>query len=426
MSEVVVVGGGLAGCWAAATAARAGATVTLVRRAPGATAMSSGAIDFIPPDEALTASAWLAALPRLSPGHPYLAAGAAPSLEDVEAEAHRLAAALLAAGLPHRADLGAPPLLAALTGQLRRAGVVQETIAAGSLDGEVRRIVVVGVEGLQRLHPGLVAAALGERTRHLVGAITVPPPSGLEDVVGDLDDASLARAVEAPGGAERLGAAIRKAVGPAGADLGLLPAVLGLDDPVATAARVSAAAGLPVAELLSPPPSAPGWRLGAAAERLAADAGVDIVPAAVGGVRVAGGSVIAVELAAGGELPCTVLVMATGKFIGGGLLAGRRLRVALLDLPVDAGGLDAARLGRRDLVDRARFMAQPFLAAGVRVDAGCRPVDRFGVAPVDNLLACGSLLSGLDTTLGHGGVGVAAWTAGRAGRSAAALRRVAA
>ena len=138
------------------------------------------------------------------------------------------------------------------------------------------------------------------------------------------------------------------------------------------------------------------------------------------------GSALGVQIAGGGELGCDVLVLSTGKFIGGGLLAGRHLREALLDLPVDAGGLDAARLGRRDLVDRARFESQPFLAAGVRVDAGCRPVDRFGVPVVENLLACGSLLSGLDATLGRGGLGVAVWTAGRAGRSAAGRRRVAA
>jgi anaerobic glycerol-3-phosphate dehydrogenase len=48
-------------------------------------------------------------------------------------------------------------------------------------------------------------------------------------------------------------------------------------------------------------------------------------------------------------------------------------------------------------------------------------VDAFGRVVCDNLLACGALLAGVETTLRGGGLGVAAWSAGRAGRVAASL-----
>src|SRR5579862_772447 len=100
MPEVVVVGGGLAGCSAAATAARAGLGVALVRRGPAATAVSSGALDLVPPAEALDPGGWLGRLAREVPDHPYLAGGAEPpSPGELEAEARRLAAELGGVGL---------------------------------------------------------------------------------------------------------------------------------------------------------------------------------------------------------------------------------------------------------------------------------------------------------------------------------------
>src|SRR5438105_3335912 len=299
MPEVVVVGGGLAGCWAAVTAARAGLQVALVRRGPAATAVSSGALD--------------------------------PALPGVD-----------------------------------------------------------------------------------------------ESVAGDLDDATLARAVEASGGAEMLGEAIASALGGEAVDVVLLPAVLGLDDPDGVRARVESVAGVRVAELLSPPPSAPGWRLARAAEAMARRAGVEIVTGSVAGIRRAERRVVAVEAAGGDTLSCEVLVLATGKYLGGGLTGDRRPREPLLGLPLFTGGVAVDTLGPRDLVERTRFGPQPFLAAGVRTDAEGRPVDGFGAPVLDNLLACGALLAAVDTTLRGGGLGVATWTGARAGRSAARLRGVAA
>jgi anaerobic glycerol-3-phosphate dehydrogenase len=116
-----------------------------------------------------------------------------------------------------------------------------------------------------------------------------------------------------------------------------------------------------------------------------------------------------------------VVILATGKYIGGGLRAEPRPREPLFDLPVFINGREVSSLGSGDLTDRTRFRDQPFAGAGVRCDALGRPVDAFGRAVCDNLLACGALLAGVETTLRGGGLGVAAWTAARAGRSAAAL-----
>jgi glycerol-3-phosphate dehydrogenase subunit B len=430
MADVVVVGGGLAGCWAAVTAARAGLQVALVRRGPAATAVSSGALDLVPPSEAEDPESWLGRLARLAPDHPYVAGGAAPPLlMELEGEARRLAAELAGAGLRLQVGLQRPALLATVTGQLRRAGVALESIAAGDLERS-GRVAVAGIRGLLRVDAPAIAAAIAERLGDGVsvrGVSLDPALPGIdESVAGDLDDATLARAVEASGGAEVLGEALATALRDDAVDLVLLPAVLGLEDTDAVRARVEAAAGIRVAELLSPPPSAPGWRLARAAEAIARRAGVEIVTGTVARVRCGERRVSAVESADGDTLSCEVLVLATGKFLGGGLTGERRPREPLLGLPLFAGGRAVEAQSPRDLVERTRFVAQPFLAAGVRTDAEGRPVDGFGAPVLDNLLACGALLAGLDTTLRGGGLGVAVWTAARAGRTAARLRGVAA
>jgi glycerol-3-phosphate dehydrogenase subunit B len=429
MPEVVVVGGGLGGCWAAVTAARAGLQVALVRRGPAATAVSSGALDLVPPAEAGDPGGWLGRLARDAPDHPYVAGGAAPPPPlELEAEARRLAAELAGAGLRLRVGLQRPALLAAVTGQLRRAGVVVESAGAGDLE-DAGRVAVAGIRGLLRVDAPAVAAAIAERLGDGVRAraVSLDPdlPGVDESLAGDLDDATLARAVEAPGGAEALGAALRAALADGEVELALLPAVFGLEDADAVRARIEVAAGMRVAELLSPPPSAPGWRLARAAEAMARRAGVEIVTGTVAGVRCGERRATAVRSADGETLSCEVLILATGKFLGGGLTGEPRPREPLLGLPLFAGGLALEALSPRDLVERTRFAPQPFLGAGVRTDAEGRPVDRFGAPVLDNLLACGALLAGLDTTLRGGGLGVAAWTGARAGRTAARLRGVA-
>ena len=73
-ADVVVVGGGMAGACAAIAAREKGAKVLLVARASGATALSSGAIDFGGAAEDATVGEGVRALAR-QPGHPYALLG---------------------------------------------------------------------------------------------------------------------------------------------------------------------------------------------------------------------------------------------------------------------------------------------------------------------------------------------------------------
>jgi glycerol-3-phosphate dehydrogenase subunit B len=90
-ADVVVIGGGLSGACAALGAREAGAEVLLVARAPGATALSSGAIDFASAEDDAPIGEAARELSRTVPGHPYALFGDAlvPAIDDVRARGRR-------------------------------------------------------------------------------------------------------------------------------------------------------------------------------------------------------------------------------------------------------------------------------------------------------------------------------------------------
>jgi glycerol-3-phosphate dehydrogenase subunit B len=422
-ADVLVVGGGLAGAVAALAARAAQARVVLVRRAPGATALSSGAVGVAPdlwaaPGEPFASRlGTLAAARRLAasrPEHPYAAVG--PALDGLEA-ALRFTAGELGAVL---APPGERPLfLATPYGAVSTCALAQRTMLAGDLATARGPIAVVGFRGHLGWDATLVAGGLA-RYRG-AGA---PEAVAVEIDLFMRADASIARphdlagALDAEGGAERAGEALRRAL-PAGAGLALFPPVLGLDPAARAAERLAAAAGVPVAETLSDVPSVPGWRLDAAiAARLRA-AGVEVrrgVVAGEGPERPA--------RAGGEEIEARRWVLATGRFVGGGIVRRGRLEEAVLGLPVTASeaGASGVHLAPRPsatLTMRERRAPQPLLAAGVRVDGALRPLRADGRPLHPGLFAAGAVIGGHEAAADGTGLGVALLTGYLAGRAAA-------
>jgi glycerol-3-phosphate dehydrogenase subunit B len=422
-ADVLVVGGGMAGAVAALAARAAQARVVLVRRAPAATALSSGAIGVAPdlwaaPGEAFGArlgtSAAARRLAATRPDHPYAVIG--PGLERLE-EAMRFAADQLEAVL---APPGERPLfLATPYGAVTACALAQRTMAAGDLAAARGPIAVVGFRGHLGFDARLVAGGLA---RHVAAGAPEAVPVEIDLFMREDQSLArpheLARALDAPGGAEHAGEVLRRAL-PAGAAVALLPPVLGLDPAARAAERLSAAAGVTAAETLSDVPSVPGWRLQEAIDARLAAAGVQVVAAALEGDgperRARAGDV---------EVEAPRWVLATGRFVGGGIARRGRLVEPLLGLPVTAseGGGSGIHLAPRPsatLTSRERRAPQPLLAAGVRVDRGLRPLAADGRPLHPGLFAAGSVVGGHEAAADGTGLGVALLTGYLAGRAAA-------
>jgi glycerol-3-phosphate dehydrogenase subunit B len=379
VSRVLVVGGGIAGTWAAVTAAQAGAEVVLVSRAPGATALYAGGMEIAPDLEEVMAKERFHPFTRLYRGHLQLGA----DLEQVSAS---LVSVLGRAGLPITGDARHRGRYANLHGAFRTAQLVPGTVAPGELGGlRGRHVAVAAVEG-----------------------------------VGDYDAASTAEALAAEGVKATVARAPMKAL-PIGAALGDLfghpaPSVRTTADLIAFPPGF---VKLPKNgfELLAAAPSPHGWRLQKALEVVLRRAHVEVVAGEVTGFRRAGSRLDAAVVGKK-EVEAESFILAGGRFIGGGLVKSRLVHEPLLNLAVFYEGepIEKAypRLRHLEYVDPA-----PAFRTGLLTDTELRPVDAGGAPAFTNLRAAGSVLGGYDYAGGHCGFGVPLLTGWLAGRLAA-------
>ncbi len=412
-TDVVVVGGGLAGACAALAAREAGADVLLVARAPGATAMSSGAIDFAGAEDDAPIGEAARKLARAAPGHPYalLGDGLVPAIDDALAFLQRHLSALGLSGARTAADRNL--WLATPLGRAKPAALAQGGIAAGdlrNLAAREARLGVVALAGAQAIEARLVAKGLTPLLAPLCEAVVVAPDFYRQrgDALRTLPE--IAQDLDRPGRRAALGASLGRAAAQAHATHLLLP-TLGLQDPVAARAELERATGVPVLELLGAPPSVPGLRLQRALQAALEKSGVRSVAAIA--ERSSDGQVQIVRGVECEPVRAGSVVLASGRFLGGGIRceADGRLRETVFDLPARAAGRDAlAALPNERLFAERAAGPHPGLAAGVEADSELRSGAAF---------VCGAVLGGFDPARDEGGLGVCAVTGLVAGRRAA-------
>ncbi|HEX6133372.1 MAG TPA: FAD-binding protein [Longimicrobiales bacterium] len=377
--DVITIGGGVAGAASALAAARAGARVLLVRRGPGATALTGGA--------------WTTAPPA--------------ALRD----------ALAAAGLAlHECERAVPHPDGTLV-RCQVAGASHARASAVSAADGNGRTIVCGIAGLPSFHARSLAALWAEAAGRALDGIeaatlTLPgtPAAGWSPV-------SLAALLDRE--PHRLGAELARTTGKRAASLAILPAVLGLADHDRVLDDVGRSAGVVVAEALGAAPAVPGWRLDRALLRALGDAGVRVVTGRVSPATVRERSIerITVTGADGTHtLSARAFVLATGKFLGGGITAEAEFEESALgcDVAIErfTRTIDdpAAALM---LTDPVRTEPQPVLSTGVRVDPDGRPLDAAGAVAAVNVFVAGSVRAGVETcALGLGAAAAEGWIAG--------------
>ncbi|TMD21844.1 MAG: FAD-binding protein [Chloroflexi bacterium] len=376
MTAVVVIGGGIAGYCAAIGARREGAEVTMIAKAPGATALYAGAMEVVDDLEALL---------KNEQHHPFSRLRMDPVRLSTELDTAvpALLLALEKDGLKVEGGWRTRGAYADIHGLARPGNIVPATVAGGELKGLVgRRVTVVGVRE-----------------------------------VGDYDAASTAQALKELHNVEAIPEEVSITELPAGA---ALTDLYGRRAPSVTNTRALVAyppgfSTLPDGgfELLASPPSPHGWRLQQAI-------GLGAVRAEVDGVQVDGARIVAVK-AGEKTFRANAFVLATGHYIGGGLRKDGATSEPLLNLGVFHDGKAVATLGTR--LEHMDYLepAQEF-RSGLSTDERLRPLDEAGRAPFENLFAAGSVLGGYDYA-GPCGFGVPILTGWLAGRFAARFGR---
>jgi glycerol-3-phosphate dehydrogenase subunit B len=367
----------MAGYCAALGARREGADVTVVARAPGATALYAGAMEVVDDLDALLKS---------EPHHPFSRLG----LDDVrlatelDTAIQALHLALERDQLKFEGGWRNRGLYADIHGLARPANLVPATVAGGELRALAgRRVAVVGVPQVSDYDAASTAQALKEL--HGVDAFA-------EDVtIADLPESAA------------------------------LTDLYGRRAPALPRTRAGSVAfppgftGLPpdAFELLASPPSPHGWRL----QQVIA---LGVVRAEVQSFESARGRLTA-AVAGDRTYRADAFVLATGHHIGGGLYGGRITTEPLLGLGVFHEGQSVqgggARLRHLQYLDGAEE-----LRSGLRTDSRLHPLNEQGGVTYTNLFAAGAVLGGYEYA-GPCGFGVPILTGWLAGRWAAKERR---
>lgn len=388
MTQLLIVGQGLAGLFAASMAAEKGAQVTLVAHGRGGLGLSHGCI------EVWGQSSPASMVRSLPASHPYTLTGLGNLHSAIEAFAGLVRKELLSyvGNLTRNLQLPTP------LGCARYAALAPSSQAKGDLSDQGPALCIIGLQGFRDFHAGLLTSNL-RRLGAPVDEVLVLPligaPSGRDAYAPDLarlfDQPPWRREV-ARGWKPRLTKS--KRIG--------LPAVLGMENHGEVVADLENHLGVPIFEIPTLPPSVPGLRLERALRHACLRAGVNVVEGArVTGVvdGRSGGRLVSgvVAQTAGGprEITADAVLLASGGILHGGLIAMQdgRILESVFDLPVmhdDARGQWTAQ---------TPWEPQPYATFGVSVNETMQPIGKDGRPLFDNLFAAGGLLAGADRTL---------------------------
>ena len=417
-SDVLVIGGGLAGTMAALSAAHEGANVRLTSYKQSTLRMATGLVDVLGyvDGEGPVADPF-DAMDRLHAGHPYRVLGEATVRDGL---------ALFDDSVPgyRGGHTDANALVPTHGGTVKPTARYPASVAPGvaSAGGD---LLLVGFETVTDFDAPLAAS-------HLEAAGV---PFGVDGVTmsfpGDLrDDAKVTRYAQAldedervTGGGRRIGTrqdlAERVKAKLEGHERIGFPALLGEENHDDVRADLARYLDVPVFEIPMGPPSLPGMRL---EDRLVEDH-------ASGASIDSGNPVVDYEADGDGRVDSVILdrngsrvpyyadqfVLATGGLVGKGIESNRGgVREPIFDCHVPHPA------DRYDWFEDGVFDDHEFARFGVDVGRELRPREASGDPAFDNLRAAGSVVGGYDLAAEKSGAGVSIATGYEAGRRAAA------
>ncbi len=415
--DVIVLGAGLAGLMAAEVARSRGARVLVLARGMGSLPLTTACLDalgYFPPSSSQIVNSPYTTLPHLiatHPQHPYALVGLS-KIEEAFTFFQRLTQKI---GLPYRGDLNSNFLLPTSLGTFRPTCLIPETMSAGDLHLP-GSIVLLGIAGLKDFSPFLAAAQLNQLKERQI--IAPHFSAALIELAGERSSLSIAVAFDKASFRKEFVKKIKAHLKTS--DKVGLPAIVGLHSAAEAWVDLQEQLQRQVFEIPLPPPSIPGLRLQNKWRSHLQSLGVRLLIGLTAlGPKKEGDYLKGFALGDSKYSPsftASSFVLATGKFVGGGLEATpEKIVETLLHLPLSYPEK------RREWFNRELLSSsgQPFNRMGIAVDKNLQPVDAEGRVVYKNLFAAGGIIGQSDSMVEKSGGGIALVTGYLAGELAA-------
>ncbi len=415
-SDVLVIGGGLAGAGAAIAAARGGAAVRLVTHKENTLRNASGLIDVLGyhgSDEPLAEP--FSAIADLPDEHPYRRIGV-DAIREALSVFHEVVGELYEGSHTEK-----NALCPTHGGRVKPTSRYPKSAAAG-LASRSEETLLVGFETVTHFDAPLAAARLDSSVPFEMRGITIEFPGEFR---ADARITRLARALDADelldrehriGTREALADQVKEHL--EDAERVGFPAMLGDDEHREVRESLEAELGTPVFEVPMGPPSLPGMRLEDRLYEALESEGVHVeMGNPVVGYEEEDGWITSVSVDRGRrETPYNAaqFVLATGGLVGKGIDSDRDgIYEPVFDCHVPQPE------ERYEWFHEGVFDDQPYARFGLRVDEELRSLDSAGDPEFSNLRAAGAVLGGYDMAREKSGSGVSLSTGMVAGRNAA-------
>lgn len=433
--KIIIIGSGLAGVSAALAAKSQGSEVTLVTGRPGATAMASGAWDiagygkewFYKDHERLQSpKEMIQHIAKSYSHHPYAIMsrdlGSKSLVETMEASIKALVEAM-----PYKPQGSLNEKMALIT----PIGSVKYTTLADPAQGEGNilrwrraRLLIAGIPGLASFPISLIQKVLTSLIPKLTERTIETITAAWIDMKGipqhSLSPFALAKRLEEDAQTSFI-ESLKEIVRHNRSTHVLLPPVVGLEKSPELIQRISEEVGAVCFESLATVPSVPGLRRYRALERVLEEYKINVSPGVVSRYESVNNTVTKITLSSGDEerfFDIDHVILATGRFIGGGIVKKAEMKESLFDLPVFNRDVCVSDTFIGNLVQRRYLGDHDLFEIGLRVDHNMKPLNRWGKPVFENLYAAGSLLGGYQAAADGTGTGVAllsGWIAGRKG-----------
>jgi glycerol-3-phosphate dehydrogenase subunit B len=384
--DLIIVGAGLAGLFAANLAADQDLSVHVISKGRGGLSLSHGCIDLY---RTSNPSRSIQSLPHR---HPYKIV----PRKDIQASFSTFRSMLREEGLEYHGGISSSiPLLSAL-GTPFRTSLVPGSMIKGRLD-DPRPISVAGLSSYRDFwatHVGISARRNGIKIKAILDLPLLPSDHHRDlyatDIAALLQDQIYRQELWRTWKPKLTGL---KRIG--------IPAVLGFDHWAEILAEAEDFLGVDLFEIATLPPSMTGLRLERALVRRCLDLGVEFTegPLAIGRIdgRSKGKRAAGIQLETAGRLQtleAQFILLATGGFLHGGLhsIQERNVIESVFGIPIENSIL------REEWTSKDPFKPQGYSYLGLTTDKLLRPLDRKGKPFLENVFAVGGLIAGADRT----------------------------